>query len=65
VVLATGTFLRGKIFIGDSSFESGPNGLAPSVELADNLKKHGHEAPQVQNRNAGAERLRQVLITPK
>lgn len=41
VVLATGTFLRGKIFIGDSVFESGPNGLAPSNLLADNLKKHG------------------------
>ena len=41
VVLATGTFLRGKIFIGDSAYSSGPNGLAPSVELADNLKKHG------------------------
>ncbi|MEG0923827.1 MAG: tRNA uridine-5-carboxymethylaminomethyl(34) synthesis enzyme MnmG [Anaerovoracaceae bacterium] len=41
VIIATGTFLRGKIFIGDSAFQSGPNGLAPSVELADNLKKHG------------------------
>lgn len=41
VILATGTFLRGKIFIGESSFMSGPNGLAPSVALADNLKKHG------------------------
>ncbi|MGN0658128.1 MAG: tRNA uridine-5-carboxymethylaminomethyl(34) synthesis enzyme MnmG [Emergencia sp.] len=41
VILATGTFLRGKIFIGDSSFSSGPNGLAPSVQLADNLRKHG------------------------
>ena len=41
VILATGTFLRGKIFIGDSVFSSGPNGLAPSNELADNLKKHG------------------------
>ncbi len=43
VILATGTFLRGKIFIGDSAFSSGPNGLAPSVELAENLKKHGLE----------------------
>ena len=41
VVLATGTFLAGKIFIGDSAFSSGPNGLAPSCELAENLKKHG------------------------
>ncbi len=41
VILATGTFLAGKIFIGSSVFESGPNGLAPSNELAQNLKKHG------------------------
>jgi len=41
VILATGTFLRGKIFIGDRSFESGPNGLASSTELAENLKKLG------------------------
>ncbi len=41
VILATGTFLSGKIFIGSSVFESGPNGLAPSNKLAENLKKHG------------------------
>ena len=41
VVIATGTFLGGKIFIGDSVVESGPNGLAPSTMLADNLKKRG------------------------
>ena len=41
VILATGTFLAGKIFIGSSVFESGPNGLAPSKLLAENLKKHG------------------------
>lgn len=41
VILATGTFLSGKIFIGSAAFESGPNGLAPSMEFADNLKKHG------------------------
>ena len=41
VVIATGTFLGGKIFIGESAVESGPNGLAPSVLLAENLKKRG------------------------
>ncbi len=41
VILATGTFLRGKIFIGSAAYYSGPNGLAPSMELAENLKKRG------------------------
>ena len=41
VILATGTFLAGKIFIGESVFESGPNGLAPSNELAKRLRKYG------------------------
>ena len=41
VIIATGTFLRGKIFIGDSAFMSGPSGLAPSVDLAENLKGLG------------------------
>ena len=41
VILATGTFLAGKIFIGDSVFESGPNGLAPSCELAQRLREYG------------------------
>lgn len=35
VILATGTFLKGKIFIGESAFDSGPNGLAPSMELGE------------------------------
>lgn len=41
VILATGTYLGGKIFIGQSSFQSGPNGLAPSLELTGSLEKLG------------------------
>ena len=41
VILATGTFLAGKIFIGSAVYSSGPNGLAPSVELAANLRQLG------------------------
>ncbi len=43
VIIATGTFLKGKIFIGESVTSSGPNGLAPATELSDNLKKYGIE----------------------
>ena len=39
VILATGTYLGGKIFIGTSSFQSGPNGLAPSLKLTESLEK--------------------------
>ncbi|HPZ60215.1 MAG TPA: tRNA uridine-5-carboxymethylaminomethyl(34) synthesis enzyme MnmG, partial [Bacillota bacterium] len=41
VILATGTFLGGRIFIGEYNFTSGPNGLAPSLKLAEYLKKQG------------------------
>ncbi len=41
VILATGTFLAGKVFIGSAVFESGPNGLSPSTELAENLRAKG------------------------
>ncbi len=43
VILATGTYLGGKIFIGHSVFSSGPNGLSPSIQLTESLKKHGIE----------------------
>ena len=41
VIIATGTFLAGRIFIGDVSYESGPDGMFPAVELAKSLKELG------------------------
>ena len=41
VILATGTYLKGKIFIGESSFESGPDGVFPANKLSDCLKELG------------------------
>ncbi len=41
VVLATGTFLGGRIFVGDVSYESGPDGMFPATQLAQSLKELG------------------------
>lgn len=41
VILATGTYLKGKIYIGETSFESGPDGVFPAIKLSDVLKKIG------------------------
>lgn len=39
VILATGTFLGGRIYIGEVNYESGPDGNFPATELAAALKK--------------------------
>ena len=41
IILATGTYLKGKIFIGETSFESGPDGVFPANKLSDILKELG------------------------
>lgn len=41
VILATGTFLGGKIFVGDVSYESGPDGMFPAAFLPDSLEQLG------------------------
>jgi len=41
VILATGTYLDGKIFIGEVSFKSGPDGIFPSSFLGESLRKLG------------------------
>lgn len=39
VILATGTFLGGRIYVGDVNYESGPDGMFPSAFLRDSLRK--------------------------
>ncbi len=41
LILATGTYLKGKIFIGEFSQESGPDGVSAANELSDALKRIG------------------------
>ena len=41
VILATGTFLAGKVYVGDVSYESGPDGMFPAKKLALSLKELG------------------------
>lgn len=41
VILATGTYLKGKIHIGEVSYESGPDGVSAANKLSDVLKGLG------------------------
>lgn len=41
VIIATGTFLGGRIYVGDVSYESGPDGLFPAGFLSEPLSKLG------------------------
>lgn len=43
VVLATGTFLGGRVFVGDISYESGPDGMFPANRLSQSLHALGVE----------------------
>ena len=41
VIIATGTYLKGKIFIGEHSYESGPDAALPSRGLSKSLVENG------------------------
>lgn len=41
VIIATGTYLGGRIFVGEVSYESGPDGIFPATELGKSLKNLG------------------------
>lgn len=40
-IICTGTYLKGKVYIGEVEFESGPDGRAPSNKLSDSLQDKG------------------------
>lgn len=41
VIFATGTYLAGKVFVGEVSYESGPDGMFPAAFLSASLEKLG------------------------
>lgn len=43
VVITTGTYLRGKIIMGDLQYQSGPNNQQPSIKLSEHLEELGFE----------------------
>jgi tRNA uridine 5-carboxymethylaminomethyl modification enzyme len=43
VIITTGTFMRGKILMGDLEYESGPNNQRVSVDLSEHLEELGIE----------------------
>jgi tRNA uridine 5-carboxymethylaminomethyl modification enzyme len=43
VILCTGTYLRGKIIIGETSFSGGPDGLLPANKLTESLERNNIE----------------------
>lgn len=47
VILTSGTFLNGKIFIGEESWSGGRVGEAPAVGLSDQLREQGFEVQRL------------------
>ena len=41
VIIATGTFLDSRIFVGDKVLSAGPDGLMPAIGLSENLRRLG------------------------
>lgn len=43
VILCTGTYLRGRIIIGETSYPAGPNGQRPAINLSHSMREIGLE----------------------
>ncbi len=42
VIACTGTYLKGRVIVGENSYSSGPDGQFPANRLSESLKKFGH-----------------------
>jgi len=41
IIVATGTYLKGRIYVGETSYESGPDSMQAATKLSDSLRKLG------------------------
>ena len=63
VVIATGTFLDSKIFVGDKVFSAGPDGLMPAVGLSSSLSRLGLTLQRFKTGTPARVHLRSVDIS--
>lgn len=63
VVLATGVYLKGKVIIGEVSYYSGPNGLAPSMDLSQCLISLGFDLRRFKTGTPARVNMRSVDFT--
>ncbi|MBR5144946.1 MAG: tRNA uridine-5-carboxymethylaminomethyl(34) synthesis enzyme MnmG [Clostridia bacterium] len=63
VIIATGTFLDSKIFVGDKVFSAGPDGLMPAVGLSSALSRLGLTLQRFKTGTPARVHLRSVDIS--
>lgn len=63
VIIATGTYLKGKIYVGEASYYSGPDGFHAAMSLSQSLTRAGIELRRFKT-GTPARVIREVLILP-
>ena len=53
VILATGTYLKGRIYVGDVTYEAGPDNQRPAVQLSESLRAAGIKLRRFEDRYPG------------
>ena len=63
LILATGTFLRGRIHLGELNYEGGPDGMPPAAALGDSLRALGLPMQRFKTGTPPRVHLRSVNLT--